>query len=107
MVWLRQPAAGELGDDLPKHDDDRPRPSLERFDLPTQRCEALVDAVDDAWVSGDGARVVVADRAELRVLPADRRVPDGPEGERDRVEVDLCRVPVSYTHLTLPTTPYV
>ncbi|MGI8675488.1 MAG: S41 family peptidase, partial [Nocardioidaceae bacterium] len=92
MIWLRQPATGELGDDLPKHDDDRLRPTLERFDISTHQCEPLVDEVDDAWVSGDGARLVVADKKALRVLPATRRVPDGPEGDRDRVEVDLCRV---------------
>jgi tricorn protease len=92
LVWLRQPAMGVLGDDLPKLDDDRPRPTLEHFDLSTQRCEVLVDEVDDAWVSGDGARLVVADSEALRVLPADRRVSDGAEGERDRVEVDLSRV---------------
>ena len=92
VVWLRQPASGVLGDDLASLDEDRPRPTLERFELATQRCETLVDEVDDAWVSGDGARLVVADRETLEVLPADRRVPEGAEGDRDRVEVDLRRV---------------
>jgi tricorn protease len=91
VVWLRQPATGELGDDLASLDD-RPRPTLERFELSTQRCEALVYEVDDAWVSGDGARLVVADKETLEVLPADRRVPEGSEGERDRVDVDLRRL---------------
>jgi tricorn protease len=92
VVWLRQPPAGELGSDLPTPDADRPRPSLERFDLAAGRCEVLVGEVDDAWVSGDGARLLVADREALRLLPTDRRVPDGAEGERDRLEVDLTRL---------------
>jgi len=92
LVWLRQPAMGELGDDLPRLDDDRPRPTLERFELSAQRCEVLEYEVDDAWVSGDGARLVIADHEALRVLPATRRVPDDAEGERDRVDVDLSRL---------------
>ena len=92
VVWLRQSASGVLGDDLARLDDERSRPSLEHFELATQRSEVLVSEVDDAWVSGDGARVVVADDETLEVLPADRRVSEGTEGERDRVEVDLRRV---------------
>ncbi len=92
VVWLRQPATGELGDDLPTPEADKQRPTLERFDLATRRCDSLVDQLDEAWTSGDGTRLVVADRDKLRVLPSDRRVPDGTEGERDRVEVDLSRV---------------
>jgi tricorn protease len=92
VVWLRASPLGELGSDLPTPDSERPRPVLERFDLATRRAEGLVDEVDDAWVSRDGSRVVVADHDALRLLPSDRRVPDGPDGERDRVEVDLSRV---------------
>jgi tricorn protease len=92
VVWLRQPPAGELGSDLATPDADKPRAALERFDLAAGRCEVLVDEVDDAWVSGDGARLLVADRKALRLLPTDRRVPDGPDGERDRLEVDLSRL---------------
>lgn len=94
VAWLRASPMGELGGDLPAPDAERPRPTLERFDLATGRVEVLVDEVDDAWASRDGGRVLVADHEALRVLPSDRRVPDGPEGERDRVEVDLSRIRV-------------
>ena len=92
MVWLRDSPAGQLGDDLPRLGDDRRRPALERFDLRTRRCEVLVDEVDDVFASGDGSRLVVADKQALRVLPADRKLPPGEEGDRYRVEVDLGRV---------------
>ena len=51
LVWLRQPATGELGDDLPSLDDDRPRPTLEHFDLVTRQCEALRSPRSDATAS--------------------------------------------------------
>ena len=91
VVWLREASAGQLGDDLPDLDADRPRPTLERFDLRTRRTDVLVNAVDDVYVSGDGNRLVVADKKALRVLPADRKLPDGADGDKDRVEVDLGR----------------
>jgi tricorn protease len=92
LIWLRQPPTGELGSDLPTPAADKQRPALERYDLGARRCDVLVDEVDDAWVSADGTRVLVADRQSLRLLPADRRVPEGPDGDRHRVEVDLARL---------------
>lgn len=94
VVWLRQPLVGELGNDLTTPNDDRPRAALERFDLVTRRCDVLADAVDAAPVSGDGTRVVLVDKGKLTVVPTDHKVPDGPEGDADRVEVDLDRVRV-------------
>jgi tricorn protease len=92
VVWLHLPAAGELGDDLPSLEGEHPRPALERFHLGERRLNTLVEAVDEVWASGDGTRLVVADGPVLRVLPADHRVPDGPDGDKERVEVDLSRL---------------
>jgi len=91
LVWLR----GEPSGVLPALGaQDVPRSALERFDLGTARCEVLADAVHAVWVSGDGSRLVVRDDKDLRVLPATHKVPDGPEGEQHRVDVDLSRVRV-------------
>ncbi|MDQ3627523.1 MAG: PDZ domain-containing protein [Actinomycetota bacterium] len=96
LVWLRGEASGALPA-LGTHE--APRAALERFDLGTCRCEVLVDAVAAVWVSADGSHLVVRDDKDLRVLPATRKVPDGPEGEQHRVEVDLSRVRVRVDRL--------
>lgn len=91
VTWLRDPLVGMLGDDLSAADD-KPRSTLERFDLTKRSSEVLVDAVDRYEVSGDGTRLVVVDKGELRVLPADRKVaPEEAEKSDDVVTVDLSR----------------
>jgi tricorn protease len=96
FAWLKAPLAGTLGDDLKRLDDDPPRSALERFDLTTQRTETLVDAVDRFAPTGDGRRLVVVDKHEMRVIPADRKVsPDEAEKSDDVVTVDLGRVRVT------------
>ncbi|WP_308170033.1 S41 family peptidase [Acrocarpospora catenulata] len=73
LVWLRwQP--GE-------------HPALERFDLEKRKAEELSDAVDDFSVSGDGARIVVVDGHEVRVI-------SGTAKNGDTVSVDLSRLRV-------------
>jgi tricorn protease len=97
FVWLRSPLSGELGDDLTRPDDDRPRPALERFDLMSRRTETLVDALDRFAPTGDGKRLVVVDKHEVRVIPADRKV-SAEEAEKSDdvvVAVDLSRVRVT------------
>jgi tricorn protease len=91
LLWLEHPLSGELGDSRAA-DDEEPKATLCRYDLVKRRAETLVDDVHDAWVTGDGRRVVVRDDDGLRVLPADRRVADD---DKDAVvTVDLRRVRV-------------
>ncbi len=96
LVWLRKPLHGELGDDLATPDADAPRPVLERMNLATGTLTVLAEDIDDVWVSGDGTRLVVRNRKELQVLPAERRA--AWEAERGdpsaAVDVDLSRVRV-------------
>jgi tricorn protease len=94
LVWLRKPLHGELGDDLATPDADTPRPVLERLNLATGASTVLAEDVDDVWVSGDGTRLVIRDRKELRVLPAEH--PAKKDAERGdpsaALDVDLSRV---------------
>lgn len=102
LVWLHEPLAGELGDDRPRLEDDRPRAALEHLDLATGRTQTLAEAVDSVEVTGDGARLLLTDREKLSVVPADRKVdadgavPAGRDGQPDpdvvRVDLDRLRV---------------
>src|SRR6185437_16922141 len=70
-------------------EDARPRPALERFDL--RKREASVLAGEAGWftVSGDGARLVIWDHGDVRVVPSDRKADNG--SSDDVVNVDLTR----------------
>jgi tricorn protease len=94
VVWLRQPLSGELGDDRPTPDDDRPRPALERFDFTRRHLDVLAERVDEVYVSGDGTRLVLKDRESLRVVPSERKVAASKDGEESGagIDVDLTRV---------------
>ncbi len=88
LVWLRSKVTGVLGEGLRDPDDDRPRPCLERFGLRARSCSVLADELDWFDVSGDGSRLVIADRGSLRVVPSERKAEsDAPE----TVRVDLGR----------------
>jgi len=91
LVWLKSPLQGVLGDDRAKVDDEPGRPVLEHIDLKTRKTQELADAADWVEVSGDGTRLLVVDKAALRVIPAGRKAEkDDPE----IVKVDLDRVRV-------------
>ncbi|HEX4101170.1 MAG TPA: S41 family peptidase [Pseudonocardiaceae bacterium] len=94
LVWLRGPLHGVLGDDLATPDADAPRSVLERLNLATGTLTVLAEDVDDVWGSGDGTRLVIRDRRELQVLPAER--PAKKDAERGdpsaALDVDLSRV---------------
>ncbi|MGH3857838.1 MAG: S41 family peptidase, partial [Pseudonocardiaceae bacterium] len=96
LVWLRKPLHGVLGDDLATSDADAPRPVLERLNLATGTSTVLAEGVDDVWVSGDGTRLVIRDRQELRVLPSG--APAAKDAERGEpsaaLDIDLSRVRV-------------
>jgi tricorn protease len=89
LAWLKEPVTGELGDGGAKPGDPAPRPSLEHFDLDTQRCTELAGELDWFEASGDGSVLVVSDHGQLSVVPADRK-PD-PDNPADRVNVDKSR----------------
>jgi tricorn protease len=88
LAWLREPVAGVLGEGTANAEDDAPRPGLERFDLRKREVTELVEALDWFDVSGDGTRLVVKDREDLRVLPSDHKE-EHASGET--VTVDLAR----------------
>jgi tricorn protease len=89
LAWLREPLAGVLGQGGATPADAAPRPSLEHFDLTSQRCTELADELDWFEVSGDGNALLVSDHGKLGVVPADRK----PDSDRpaDRVTVDKSR----------------
>jgi tricorn protease len=89
LVWLRTPVTGVLGEGGAGPDDDGPRPALQRFDLRKREVKELVGALDWFRVSGDGTRIVVRDRDELRVLPSARKHDDA--GETVTVDVSRAR----------------
>jgi tricorn protease len=90
LAWLRDPVYGALGEGAADPYDDRPQSSLERYDLLRRKCTTLVDELDWFEVSGDGTRLVVSDDGTLRVLPAERKLPGGDNGDDD-LTVDLTR----------------
>jgi tricorn protease len=79
LVWLRSPVAGVLGEGGADVEDDRPRSALQRFDLRKREAKELAAGVDWFRVSGDGTRLVVKDRDELRVMPSARKQDDSGE----------------------------
>jgi len=89
LAWLRQPLAGNLGEGGARLDDDNARPSLEYFEIKRDKCTELADEVNWFVASGDGTRLVVRDRGQLFVVPANRKA--DPDNSDDRVSVDLTR----------------
>ena len=87
LAWLREPLHGVLGESGADLDETEPRSSLERFDLAKREVTELVAEADWFEVSGDGTRLVVKDKDELRVVPAGAKA-DGPD---QAVTVDLSR----------------
>ncbi len=87
LAWLREPLAGVLGEGG-EPDGDEPRAVLERFDLRKREVTELVDGLDWFDVSGDGTRLVVGDRGEVRVLPSERKED---HDSAETVAVDLSR----------------
>jgi tricorn protease len=89
LLWLRYPLSGVLGEGIADPDDAHPRPALERFDLRKREASVLAGEVSWFAVSGDGARLVIGDRGDVRVAPADRKADNG--SSDDVVNVDLTR----------------
>ncbi len=89
LLWLRYPLSGVLGEGIADPEDAHPRPALERFDLRKRESSVLAGEVSWFTVSGDGARLVIGDRGDVRVVPADRKADNGSSDEV--VNVDLTR----------------
>ncbi|MGD0706360.1 MAG: PDZ domain-containing protein, partial [Trebonia sp.] len=89
LVWLRYPLTGVLGDGAADPEENRHRPTLERFDLRKREASVLTSEVSWFAVSGDGARLVIGDEHKVRVVPSDRKVDNGSSDEA--VTVDLSR----------------
>jgi tricorn protease len=87
LAWLREPLRGVLGESGASLDETAPRTSIERFDFAKREVTELVAEADWFEVSGDGTRLVVKDKGELRVLPAGAKA----EGPDQVVTVDLAR----------------
>ncbi|MGW4892098.1 S41 family peptidase [Kitasatospora sp. NPDC004240] len=91
VLWTRVPLLGELGDEAASLEDERPRPTLERFDFRKRRAEELVAGLDSFAVSGDGGRIAVLDEGQLRIVPSDHKA----SGDDDEIDVDLDRLRVT------------
>jgi tricorn protease len=89
FAWLREPLSGNLGEGGATLDDDSPRATIEHFDVKRSKCTELVDEADEFVVSGDGTRLVVRDRHQLCVIPANRKADT--DNTDDRTSIDLSR----------------
>jgi len=92
FVWLREPLAGELGEDRDEVGGEAPRPALDRYDLVKREWKEVVDKLDWYRVSGDGTQLVVSDKGTLTVRPA-----GGKQGGKngDDASVDLSRIRIT------------
>jgi tricorn protease len=90
LAWLREPVTGVLGESAASLDDDAPRPALERYDLRKREVTELAGELDWFEVSGDGTRLIVRDRDDLRVMPSDSK-DDDDHSSGDVISVDLSR----------------
>ena len=88
LAWLREPVAGVLGEGGAEPDGDPARSALERFDLRKRDVTELAGELDWFAVSGDGTRLVIKDRDDLRVVPSERK---DNHASGDTVTVDLSR----------------
>ena len=89
LLWLRYPLSGVLGEGIADPEDAHRRPVLERFDLRKREASVLAGEVSWFTVSGDGARLVIWDHGDVRVVPSDRKADNG--SSDDVVNVDLTR----------------
>jgi tricorn protease len=88
IVWLEHSSTGELGEGR-VDPDEQPKAKLLHLDLRSGDVVTLMEAVDEAAVSGDGKQLVVRCDGSVKVLPADRKASD--DGH-DTIEVDLARI---------------
>ncbi|MCL2580859.1 MAG: PDZ domain-containing protein [Streptosporangiales bacterium] len=91
LVWLRSRLSGILGDGAADLESERPKPCLQRFDLRKREVTTLDTGISWFAVSGDGARLVIKDGSELRVVPADRKAENGSSDDAVTVDTERAR----------------
>lgn len=91
FLWLAAAPKGVTGDGRASTSDQGPVKRLERFDIAKREVTALVPALTDYRVTGDGKRIVVVHEGKVRVLPSNTKVEDG---SPESVSVDLSRIRV-------------
>src|SRR6201996_2095147 len=92
LLWLRYPLSGVLGEGGADLDEEHRKPALERFDLRKREASVLTSELGWFTVSGDGARLVIWDHGDVRVVPSDRKADHG--SSDDVINVDLTRARV-------------
>lgn len=95
VVWLAKPVTGALGTQLAGSGRDQPRPALVRFDFGKREEHTLIGELDGYAVSGDGARLVVADHGALTTRPADKDDDDAKPETVDLSRIRLTVVPAA------------
>ncbi|AWS41103.1 peptidase S41 [Streptosporangium sp. 'caverna'] len=101
FVWLREPLAGELGEDRDRVGGDSPSPALDRYDLGRRKCEEVVEKLDWYRVSGDGTQLVVSDKGTLTVRSATGKSSNGKNGDDTTIDLSRIRItgdPQAYRH---------
>ena len=91
VTWLAKPVTGALGTQLAGSGKDESRPALMRFDFGKREEQTLVEELDGYAVSGDGARLVVADHGALSARPADKA---GDDAKPETVDLSRIRLQV-------------
>lgn len=91
VVWQRQlDVPGELGVGRIGTESEAASAVLEYFSFPQRKTEQIVARLDSFDVSGNGESIVVRNRDEAYVQPADRKIDD--DDDPARVRVDLARL---------------
>jgi tricorn protease len=87
LAWMREPLRGVLGESAADVDADAVRSAVERFDFAQREASTVADEADWFEASGDGTRLVIRDKAELRVVAAGGK----DSADEPTVVVDLSR----------------
>lgn len=91
VVWQRQlDVPGELGLGRVGTEAEPSSTVLEYFSFPQRKVDLVVARLDSFEVSGNGESIVVRNRDEVSVQPADRKIDD--DDDAARVRVDLGRL---------------
>lgn len=91
LLWLNRELQGVTGDGRGSSTDQARPPKLERFEFSSKESSTLLDAADSFEPTAAGAKLVVRDKAKIRVIPSDKKAePDSPE----HTLVDLGRIRV-------------
>ncbi|USQ80642.1 PDZ domain-containing protein [Ornithinimicrobium faecis] len=94
VLWVRVAGdAGELGTRRAGVAGDPTADTLEHWSFEQRKVTTVADRVDSFAVSGDGERIVIATKDEIRVQPADHK-PEDDSGEAVNVDTSRLRFEV-------------